>query len=214
MGLPSNEVAIANLALDRLGQPHVSNISPGNTSTEIILAGQFGEVRQSLLRKHIFPFAVKRVNISRVADAPAMDFPDAYQLPADFVRLLSVMGEFGEISQSRDYAIEGRTVLIDGGGAGTIKCRYIADVTDVSQWDAGFRRCFAIALAIACCYKITKKTELLKPLESELARELPDAVTVAGQEVPPRRIQRSKYLDARAKGAGSVNIASKYVEFD
>lgn len=210
MGLPASEVDICNMALDFIGQPPIASISPPSTTTEILVARHYDDARQAVLRKYVWNFAKKRSTCSRTG-AAAFDFPDKYQLPNDFVRLLSVQGD-REIEQSTDFDIEGRELLIDASGAASIKIRYIRDVTDVTLWDAGFRRLVALTLALDLAYQITKKKAVVEQIDALLRLELPDAVSVDGQEVPPRKIQRSKYITARRITGGSV--ASKYTVFD
>ena len=206
--VPASEVEICNLALDRFGERPIANIDNPQTTAEITMARHFAQVRQELLRKYVWNFGKKRASISR-SGTPEFDYADKYQLPNDFVRLLSVNGDT-EVQQSKDYDIEGRELLIDASGAASIKIRYIKDVTDVSQWDSLFRTCMILSLALATAYQFTKKKALVDQINGLLAAELPDAVSIDGQEKPPVRIQRSKYLAARQMGGYSTGVASQY----
>lgn len=209
MGLPASKIGICNMALDHIGQPPISSIDPGSTPTEILVARHYDAVRQSVLRKYVWNFAKKRATITRSGDAE-FDFTDKYTLPNDFVRLLSVEGSSGEISQSNDYDINGREIYINASTADSINIRYVSDVEDVTTWDALFRQLVILNLALVLAFAITKKESVVKRINDMLALETPSAISIDGQEVPPRRIQKSRIITSRRLGTASV--ASPYTE--
>lgn len=221
MGAPQSPIDICNMALAHLGEPPIDTISPPVTEREDIVALQYDDARQNVLRKNVWNFAKKRVLASR-SGTPTFDYADEYALPSDFIRLLSVNGlsattgsgeAGGEISQTLDYDIEGRSVLLNASGAPTVQMRYIADIETVSTWDPLFRKLVILTLALQLAYTITGKKEMVEQMNALLTRELPDAASIDGQEVPPKRIQRSRALTARRSpgiGASTAGVASPY----
>lgn len=211
MAAPQSAIDICNMALAHIGEPPIDTIDPPVTQREAIVALQYDDARQNVLRKNVWNFAKARASISR-SGTPAFDYEDEYALPADFVRLLSVGGEDGgrETEQVLEYDIEGRNVLVNAGGAATIYLRYIKDEELVTTWDPLFRKLVVLTLAMQLAFQITGKKEIVAQMEALLTRELPDAASIDGQEVPPKRIQRSKALDARRMGVISPGTASKY----
>lgn len=207
MGLPAAPVDIANMALDLLGQPPVASINPPeNTDAAKLVARHYDAVRQAVLRKYVWNFAKKRITCTRNG-TPAFDFSDAYALPNDFVRLLSINGDT-ELQQTTDYDIQGRDILLNASGATSVKLRYIRDEKDVNKWDALFRNIVILTLASQCAYQLTKQKSVVERIEGLLKLELPDAVSIDGQERPPQRIQRSKAIAARTRLMSGV--ASPY----
>lgn len=201
-------VDICNLALSHLGQKPISGIDSPETQAEAVCALHYNPTRRRLLRDWVWNCAKKRVTLSRTG-TPEFDFTDAYALPNDFVRFLSVGGEY-EVDQERDYDIEGSTLLINNDGAASAKMRYIYDLKDVKKMDASFIDTLALLLAVRMSYAFTLKKGLRDELRDMLKEELPKAVTVDGQERPPRRIQRSKYLSARRTGSVSSVADPRY----
>lgn len=196
----TSETDICNMALDLLSQrASVASITDPTTDTEIVAARWYDVCRKGLLREYVWRFAKKRVIIDRTG-TPAFDWESAYRVPNDFIRLLSIGGA-REVYQTQEYDIEGRDLLIDGTAA-SIKLRYIYDNTNVPEWDALFQQFMAYKLALRMAYKFTLKKGLVEELRAQIAEEEPKLVTINSQERPPRRIQRSRFLSARADGGG------------
>lgn len=209
MALPTSPVDICNMALDLVAERSISSITPPVTDTEKVLSRHYDEHRQQLLRQGVWNFAYRRILCAR-SRTPAFDFTDAYLLPNDELRVLSVGDK--DLRGRTIYEIEGREIVMNAAAAASIKVRYISDVTDVSLWDAGFRRLMVIGLALEVGYKITGKEKVIERLEALYRAEWKGAFSIDGQEVPPTRIQFSKYLDARRTNTNSAD--SRYVSFE
>jgi hypothetical protein len=207
MGLPAAPVDICNMALDLLGQPPVASIDPPeNTVAAKLVARHYDAARQTVLRKYVWNFAKKRTSCARTG-TPAFDFADMYAMPNDFLRLLSIEGDT-EIQKTMDYDIQGKEILANASGASSIKLRYIADIEDVNKWDALFRNIVVLTIALNCGYQLTKQKSVVERIDALLKLELPDAVSIDGQEVPPKRIQTSKSIIRRM--TQSAGVASKF----
>lgn len=211
MAAPNVDLDIANLALDHLGQDSVSTLENPTETNAIIAARWYDQTRRGLLREYVWNFAKKRRVITRTG-TPAFDFEDAYLLPTDFLRFLSIGGDI-EQDQIFDYDIEGRNIILNNGGTSSLKLRYIADITDVTKFDPLFVEILALKLALNMSYKITLKKGVVQQVNQKLALELPKAVTIDGQERPPRRIERSVWRKKRLDGR-YTGIAGKYTVFD
>lgn len=199
---PTTDVDICNIALDHLGQPPVNSIENPTSTQEYILQRHYAKVRRSLLRQYVWNFAKARAMVSR-AGTPEFDYEDEYQLPNDCVRILSVGGE-RETTYKREYDIEGRKLLLNNGGESTLKLRYIKDVTNVTLWDALFVELMTYMLAEALAYKVTLKKGVKEQITEHIKLLLSKAISIDGQERPPRRVQRSVYLTARRGGRTSL----------
>lgn len=211
MGLSNSPTDICNMALDLIGQPPIASISPPSTANESLCARWYDRVRRMLLREHTWNFAKDIVNCSRDSSiTPVSDFTDAYHKPIDFIRLLSVDGE-KEIWQGRDYDIHGKYIVMNKDAADSIILRYIKDVTDISQWDAHCVMDFVHYMALYLAYPVTKKKAVVEMVLALIKESLPLSVSIDGQEVPPRRIQRSKYLAARLGYTDTLQDDPRYI---
>jgi hypothetical protein len=222
MGLPTAKADIASMALDLFGQPPVANIDAPGTSTEIIVARHYEAVRREVLREYLWNFAYT-LGVATWASYPPFDYTDAYQLPNDYLRLVSIAGLsasaggqiYGpETDRDMNYKISGKTILYNGGGAGddgitpqtpSINIRYIRDAQDPSVWDDLFRKIVILKLALNLVYAFTKSTQDVERIDDLLKKELPGAISIAGQENPPKRQEDSRSVRARRDSFSNNN---------
>lgn len=207
MAVPTAPLDICLLALDKLKEAPIATISPPTTAQESKVARAYDHARRKVLRKYVWNFAWKTAAISR-AGTPTYDFPDMYLRNSDDIRLLSIGGDREEWKTKR-FRLSGRYVLVDASGADSINSRYIRDEEDISIWDELAKEILILTLAVDLCQGIVGKEKLLATLNTLLAAELPDAISIDGQESPIFRIQESKYL-ARRKGYYSSQLTSGY----
>jgi hypothetical protein len=133
MAAPSADVQVCQNALDIVGQEiSVSSINPptpGN-ATEALLSRHYDQQRMNVLRMHPWPFATQEVNISRIG-TPISDFSDAYQLPADFIRFISLGGEIVEWQKHRYRIMSQRQIWVNNSSLFGIQSN-LADVVQVT----------------------------------------------------------------------------------
>lgn len=141
------------------------------------------------------------------------DFTDVYQLPTDFIRFLSCGGTTEiQANDRRLYDIRnGRQLLVSNSEAPSLNVRYIRDVQDISQWDDLARQVLVLTLAVRLAYPVTKDPSVTKQMNALLTAELPDALSIDGQEAPPIAIVNSKLITARRMG--TINNDGYYTNF-
>jgi len=195
--LSKSEVNICNKALDYLGQvADVGNIETPTTDNEKVFSRHYHDALDFVLRKYVWNFATHRTRIPRDENnTPEFDFSDAYKLPKDFVRLLS-FAEYQTLVDV-DFEVSNGYLLFNNGGQADIKLRYIRRITEVSKFDAGFKKLFTYYLALDVAYKFTAKQTMIDRLYTLIGQEEAKIVSIDGQERPPRKIQYSKYARAR-----------------
>lgn len=203
MSLPKAPVDICNLALDKVGQAPITSIDPPRTPTETLMARHFDQVRQELLREHPFNFSERTTTFKRTGDAPGSRYADKYLIPKGICRI-NVLGPDTE-NRITNFHIQddpdGNTVILcNNDGAETVEATCQFDITDVSKFDAGFRKCFVLALAQAVCYQITKSNSTWNRLDRELKESLPTMISVDAAEQPPEVIERNSFIESRLQG--------------
>lgn len=228
MAASKSAVDICNKVTDMLGQPPISSITPGTTTTETLFARHYDDDRRALLRNYVWNFAKRRVYISR-SRTPEFDYADAYTIPKDVLRILSI-GDINGIfptTSYKNYDIEdnpqGGTELLLNTlvtnttvvGPTTIPLRYIADITDVGKFDTLFSNLLTYYLGMHVAYQITKKNESVERMNKLYTLALLDTISIDGQENPPSRIQRSKWLAARRRASlGNSGVAAPWTIID
>lgn len=211
MGIAASPVDICNLASDLIGGDTVADIENPTTDAEKIFSRHYDNVRRGLLREYIPNFAKKRAAISRINVTIVTDFTDAYQLPNDFIRLLSVGGDTEEdqLAPNR-YDLADGMILVNNYGENSIEIRYLADITDVVKWDSQFVELCAKKLALATAMQITGDYKVVQMLNNAVDRATPTAYGVDTQEKPPTVINRSPILEKR-RGYNRYGRDNRYI---
>lgn len=208
---PTGPVDICNLALDRIGQQPISSILAPNSTNEDICARHYDQSRRKMLRKFIFNFARKAAVLPGNLTAPTRDdFANAYSLPPDFIRLLTLgdgIVDGGNLKPNQ-FDISGSYIYCDSASAFDpvtllptgLDMKYIYDAVTVPQFDPLFVDVLVLELAKSMAFKFTLKPSLVSGLEQQLLDANVAAAAVAGQERPPIRVQRSRIRQVRRSG--------------
>lgn len=148
-----SDVAIANLALQKLGTGRIASFDEDSTAAVEINAC-YSHLRRVELRRHSWNFARTRASLAASATAPAFDFDYAYPLPSDYLRLLppNVNGLDWQIESH-----QGQNAILTN-ETGPLYVVYLADVTDPTRFDVCFDEMLACRIADHICEKITGST--------------------------------------------------------
>lgn len=186
---------ICTLAQSRLGQAAVINdIDAPQTPAEKAYAKWYDICRQDLLKTLMPNFALARVLVAQLPDAPAFGWAYAYQKPSNCLKVLGI----GEVQdKENNYAIEGDEILSDDDYADGLQLRYIKNITDVSKFTPEFIMLMSWALAYNACVEITKDYDKLGYIEKIMPSKLSATSSVNAQENRPIRINTSKFKQAK-----------------
>jgi hypothetical protein len=203
----ASDVLICNAALQMIKHSKtITSLEQGTkeaNSCEVI----YTEMRDSLLSMHNWNFAIKRVQMSQIADtddrAPVFEWAYGYEFPGDFLRLVSVFsnsGGFGTVP----YRIEANQVNTD---ATTLFLRYVHRVTDPNLMIPLFRlalsKLLASRLAVSLSQSASRSTELYKQLIDE---DLPTAKSADSIQDYPDEMPESSWVSVRSSGGGDNEL--------
>lgn len=143
------ELQAANGALARLGEARLASLDENRAAARAI-KDAFGSVRDALLRRHVWNFALTWATLARDPTAPAGSFANAFPLPSDYLRVVRV-NELPESAWSVETArgAEDATALrpVLYTDAASARIGYIRSVEHVSLWDPLFLEIFELELA-------------------------------------------------------------------
>lgn len=185
-------VGICNSALIKLGASTIMSLIEGSKNANLCNE-QFDKLRDELLRAHNWNFATARAKLAQLTDAPAFGFDHAYQLPSDWLRVVSVH-DSNTGRGAVEYKIEGRTLL---SSADEIYLRYIKCVTDPNEMDAGFREVLSWKLAADLALPITQSSTALGEMRDGLRVSLIKARGVDAFEDYPESMPESDWVSGR-----------------
>lgn len=197
MGTATSSVEVCNLALDLLRQKEkVTSIETPESEIEALMARWYDVTRRSVLRGFPWNFARKRVVLSRNATAPAFGYPDAYNLPSDYLELVFI-GENYDEDYDTDYSVEDNQILIDNSGAADLNICYVRDITTVTRFDPIFVDLLSAELAIRVANSITGINKSMKDMNSWKKELEAKARAKNGHENPPKLRSRSPIVERR-----------------
>lgn len=174
-------VSICSNALLQLGDRPIDSFEANDDRTRLV-ANLYEMKRDRVLRLHPWNCAIKRVVLSPESEPPAFEWAYQFQLPADWLRTLSV-GETDD--HQTDYAQEGRKILAD---TNVLKLRYIYRNTVEATWDALLVEAMTQVMVATLAYAVTKSTSK-QQLEAAIIKDvLKTARAVDGQEGTPETL--------------------------
>lgn len=150
--MATSKVAICNRALQRLGAERIESLSQNHPNARSMNA-VYDPVRERLLRKHKWNFALARASIAADPAGPTWGDWTRYALPGDFLRLI----RDDETGVRVDWKIEGLFIL--SRDSAPLEFRYISNITSPSTFDSTFREVLSCALALETCEEITQSTQ-------------------------------------------------------
>lgn len=138
-------VDICNGALNQLGASTILSLTEDSKNARLCNA-RYTQVRDSVFRSHPWNCLQKRIQLAADTATPAWGFAKQYTLPADCLRLLTIL------DYDADYKVEGRKILTD---LSAVKILYVARITDPNEYDELLRETLSAALAADIAYAVT-----------------------------------------------------------
>jgi hypothetical protein len=199
--MAASNVAIANLALTKLGDLRILNLTD-NTKPAREVNAVFDMTRDYLQRRFSWRFCIKRANLAADTTVPLWDWAYQYPLPTDCMRILQVGQWYPSPDMSdlistggQEYVVEGKYILSNQ--AGPLKLRYLSRVTDPVQFDAAFDMAFSAYLAYILAEPLTASAEQKQMAYNDYRNSIKDAVIANAIENPPESLADQTWILAR-----------------
>ena len=182
-------IQVANRALTKLGAARITSLSDDVKAARSINSC-FEDLRDDELRAHRWQFAMKRTSLAALSTAPAFGYTYQYAVPSDFLRIDMVDDRFPSAvmdnyidAEGLDWTLEGNVILSDIGAP--LKLRYIAQITDPTQWDPNFREALASRIAMEICEDLTQSDTKKQAAANDYKRAISQAIRTSSIERPP-----------------------------
>lgn len=162
--MAESNVVIANRALQVLGvSSRISALDQDDVNARA-LSLAFVPVRDALLRKYEWNFAIRRVAIAKLSDEDAYEGLNQYLLPNDYARLLRRDKTGTSPTSRKDWQIENGKILTADGSP--LEFRYLAKVTDPQEFDSLFDELLAYRLALTTGRAITGSATIVEEVKA------------------------------------------------
>jgi len=196
-------VSIVNNALNIIGGANITELEE-NAKTARVMNQMYESIRDDVFRAHPWNCLIRRANLAQSVDTPAFDYAYQYALPTDPYCLRVLEFQNGSMTYPYEnlvgqgnkpfFVIEGRNILTD---SGTARIKYIARITDPSQYDAGLISVLAARLASEAAYAITGSTSVVQFADALYERKLREARFSDATENATVRLEASDFIEAR-----------------
>lgn len=103
--------AVANLALDHLGEPYLTSYADDTGTTADAARLHMAQCVETVLEGHVWSFATRRVELNPVTDDVVGGVGMAFYLPSDCLRLVRVNGTEVD-APVRCFEVQGRMLLL------------------------------------------------------------------------------------------------------
>ena len=188
----ASEVDICNIALSNLGEKPISARNDANQRARAC-DNRFDDVRDLVLRSHIWNCALKRAQLTSSATAPTWGYDYAFPKPAEMLRLITV-AENTSGDNSYSFKIEGENIVTN---SPTLYILYIERVTDTAKYDSLLVQAIALRLATEIAQDLTGKTELKNSLMHKYREVLSESRSADAAEGTPQKIESDLWLQSR-----------------
>lgn len=182
-------VAIANLALRRLGADRITDLDDDDEGARAV-SDVYELVRDQVLRAHPWNCALVRKSLAPDDTDPVYGYDYQYTLPSDPYCL-----RIWRIDGNPEYVIEGRKILTDEGTE--LKILYISRVTDPEQFDAQL----VVAMAAHIAHEIAFRLTNSRTAEDEMKKWAKETLALArssdAQEGTPEDVEADDFLNSR-----------------
>lgn len=186
----TSTVSIANRALQKLGAKRIESLSQDNPNARSVNTA-FVPVRDALIRRYQWSFAIKRASIAADAADTLWGSLNRYSLPGDFGRLI----RDDESGERLDWKIEGQYIVTEDGSP--LEIRYVALIADPTVFDVAFVEVLSTALAIATCEEITQSTGKMGDLRAQMKMDIQEARNANAFELDAQASLDDDWLLAR-----------------
>lgn len=165
--------------------------------------GAYEQVVRTELEGHAWFFAKAQAVLPASAAAPAFNFARAFNVPADFIRLVELDSKWAfsiirhvDTNPIPAYEIQGRAILTDLGAP--LRIGYLRDVTsDPTIWSPAFSDTVSMALAVALAMPLTKSEGMVSLAEKLYQKAVRRAKTANAIQMPPHNVPDGSWITAR-----------------
>ena len=184
-------IDLSSRALIKLGANPISSFTEDSVEADVANT-LYSSTRDAVLSAHPWTFATGQVTLAKLTETPVADFSYAYQLPADFLRAVSIGS--GTDGRGIQYRISERRLHSDQDG---INLTYIFR-PDESTWPPFFDQVLITRLAAEFCIPITESTSRSDVLARLADIEFARAKSIDSQQESPDAIEDFSLINVRS----------------
>lgn len=176
--MTTTDIELCSRALLKIGAMPITGFDDGSAEAEVAGA-LYPLVRDGLLSSYPWSFATAQLTLPKLAQSPTADYSNAFQLPSDFLRALSV--GTGTKGRGVTYRIQGQTLQTDSDNV-ILTYVYRADETAFPPF---FQSALTARLAGEFCLPLTENTSRAAAMLKQANSEFETAKRIDAQQDSP-----------------------------
>ncbi|SCA55399.1 conserved hypothetical protein [Candidatus Terasakiella magnetica] len=184
------KIGLCSRALLKIGANTISSFDDGSAESEVA-QNLYPGVRDSLLSSYPWSFATAQIRLARLTATPIADFSYAYQLPADFLRALSV--GTGDQGRGVTYRIQEKRLHTD---MDDVVLTYIFR-PEPTEFPPYFTQGLITHLAAEFCLPLTESASRGEAFMRIGEKELQKARNIDAQQQTPQTISLDGLVGVR-----------------
>lgn len=175
----ATSISICSAALLQLGKSPISSFNEmGDTAR--LCSNLYPVERDSILRENDWNCATKRDVLAPMATVPPFGYTAQFQLPSDFLRLISIRDTRVGAPDCQGHKVEGRRILTSGAALPIV---YVYRAEE-AVWDSKLVELMTARMLWKLAYPVTQSTSLRDELKNEYAALARTARAIDAQENP------------------------------
>lgn len=190
--MATSVIGICNNALQDLGEEPISALTEGNKSARLCNQ-RWPSVRDAVLRAHPWNCAMSQAELAANLGAPLWKWACRYELPADFLRIVSVVS--GQQREVESWEVQGRQILCDEDAP--IYISYVRRETDPQRYDALLSEALSSRMAAVLAYPLTGSTALASACWETYNEKILEARGVDAREGVAESVAPNVWLSAK-----------------
>ena len=172
-------ISICSNALLQLGKAPISDFNEAGDAARLC-SNLYPVERDSILRENDWNCSIKRDVLAPMVAAPAFGYTAQFQLPGDFLRMVSIDDVLVGSPLCREFKVEGRRVL----ASGTVLPIVYVYRSPEADWDSKLVELMTARMLWKLAYPVTNSTSLRDELKSEYQALAKAARAIDAQENP------------------------------
>jgi hypothetical protein len=190
--MATSVIEICNNALTDLGEDAIMSLSDDSKAARLC-AQRWPAVRDAVLRAHPWNCAMSQAELAACAAAPLWKWDFQYELPADFLRIVELVGS--GLERVAQWEVQGRIVLCNT--AAPLYLSYVRRETDPQKYDALLCEALAARLSATLAYPLSGSTALAQAFWSAFQQKMTEARGVNAREGVPQAMAPATWLSAK-----------------
>ena len=188
--MATTAISLCSRALIKIGAKGIVSFNENTAESEVAMH-LYSSVRDALLSAHPWRFAMAQTRLPRLVQAPSADYTYAYQLPVDFLRVLSA--GTGQKGQGIDYRIHENKLHTD---AENVMLTYLFRPEE-QAFPPFFDQVLIARLAAEFCLPLTESTSRAEFLTKIANEEFQQVKLVDAQQAVPNAIEDFPLIGVR-----------------